>query len=86
MGTRRQTHESPLTEIELGLALMMPPGQRQADLAQAAHATFDSELQGSSLPFNKATASHCAHTVATGARTRMGRPISTEDAHIAAIA
>lgn len=70
-------------EIELGLALM-PPGQRQAGLAQAAQAMFDTELQGRCLPFDEAAASHYAQTVAT--RTRLGRPISTEDAQIAAIA
>jgi hypothetical protein len=47
---------------------------------------FDAELQGRSLPFDKATASYCAHTVATGTRTRVGRPINTENAHIAAMA
>ncbi|MDO9202540.1 MAG: type II toxin-antitoxin system VapC family toxin [Hydrogenophaga sp.] len=70
-------------EIELGLALM-PAGQRQAGLTHAAQTMFDTELQGRCLPFDEAAASHYAQTVAN--RTRMGRPISTEDAQIAAIA
>ena len=70
-------------EIELGLALM-PAGQRQAGLAQAAQAMFEVDFAGRCLPFNAQAASHYARLVA--ARTRMGRPISVEDAQIAAIA
>lgn len=70
-------------DIELGLALM-PAGQRQAGLAQAAQAMFEVDFAGRSLPFNDPAASHYARLVA--ARTRMGRPISVEDAQIAAIA
>jgi predicted nucleic acid-binding protein len=70
-------------EIELGLALM-PPGKRQAGLSQAAQAMFEDDFAGRCLPFDEASASHHARTVAS--RTRLGRPISVEDAQIAAIA
>lgn len=70
-------------EIELGLNLM-PAGQRQTGLAQAAHAMFEVDFAGRILPFNDQAASHYARLVAN--RTRMGRPISVEDAQIAAIA
>lgn len=70
-------------EIELGLALM-PPGKRQAGLSQAAQAMFEDDFAGRCLPFDEASASHYARTVAS--RTRLGRPISVEDAQIAAIA
>ena len=71
------------TEIELGLA-MMSAGKRQQALAQSAHAMFDVEFAGRCLPFDNAAAVHYARLVAC--RTRAGRPISAEDAQIAAIA
>ncbi len=70
-------------EIELGLALM-PAGKRQAGLAAAAQAMFDEDFAGRCLPFDAVAATHYARIVA--ARTRMGRPVSVEDAQIAAIA
>jgi predicted nucleic acid-binding protein len=70
-------------EIELGLALM-PSGKRQADLARMAQAMFDQDFQGQCLCFDDLSASHSARLVA--ARTHQGRPISVEDAQIAAIA
>lgn len=72
-------------EIELGLGLaLMPAGKRQAGLAAAAQAMFDEDFAGRCLPFDAAAATHYARIVA--ARTRMGRPVSVEDAQIAAIA
>lgn len=70
-------------EIELGLALM-PPGKRQAGIAQAARAMFEEDFAGRCLPFDDVAASHYAGIVAS--RSRLGRPISAEDAQIAAIA
>ena len=70
-------------EIALGLALM-PQSKRQAQLAQAAAEMFDSDFAGRCLPFHADAAEHYARIVAV--RTRMGRPISVEDAQIAAIA
>lgn len=70
-------------EIALGLALM-PAGKRQAALALAAQAMFEEDFAVRCLPFDAQAADHYATIVAE--RTRMGRPISTEDAQIAAIA
>jgi predicted nucleic acid-binding protein len=71
-------------EIELGIALM-PDGQRKHGLKLAADAIFTEEFTGRCLlPFDERAASEYARIVAT--RTRLGRPISVEDAQIAAIA
>ncbi len=70
-------------EIMLGLALM-PASKRQAALAQAAQAMFEEDFAGRCLPFDERAALHYA--VIGAQRTRAGRPISTEDAQIGAIA
>ena len=70
-------------EIELGL-MLMPPGKRQEALSQAAWAMFDEDFAGRCLSFDEDAARHYARIVA--ARMRAGRPISVEDAQIAAIA
>ncbi len=70
-------------EIELGLALM-PKSRRQEALIEAARAMFDEDFAGRCLPFDAGAARHYARIVAT--RIRAGRPISVEDAQIAAIA
>ena len=70
-------------EIELGL-MLMPPGRRQEALSQAAWAMFAEDFAGRCMPFDEDAASHYARIVST--RTRTGRPISVEDAQIAAIA
>ncbi|MFN4295168.1 MAG: type II toxin-antitoxin system VapC family toxin [Thermoflexales bacterium] len=70
-------------EIELGLALM-PKSRRQEALTEAARAMFDEDFAGRCLPFDEGAAHHYARIVS--ARTRAGRPISVEDAQIAAIA
>jgi hypothetical protein len=70
-------------EIALGLALM-PAGKRQAALALAAQAMFEEDFAGRCLPFDERAALHYSAIVVQ--RTRAGRPISTEDAQIAAIA
>ncbi len=70
-------------EITLGIALL-PAGQRKAALAQAAHGLFTDDFQGSILPFDDGTAPIYAALVAQ--RTAQGRPITTEDAQIAATA
>lgn len=70
-------------EIALGLKLM-PAGKRQLALAQATEAMFAEDFAGRCLPFDEQAALHYAAIVAQ--RTRAGRPISTEDAQIAAIA
>lgn len=70
-------------EIELGL-LLMPVGRRQEALSQAALAMFAEDFAGRCLAFDENAALHYARIVSS--RTRMGRPISVEDAQIAAIA
>ena len=69
-------------EIELGL-MLMPRGQPQEALSQAAWAMFAEDFAGRCLPFDEDAARHYARIVST--RTRTGRPISVEDAQIAAI-
>ena len=68
-------------EIELGIALL-PEGKRKRQLEDAADAMF-AHLSGKCLSFGELAASKYAHIVA--ARTRQGRPVTVEDAQIAAI-
>lgn len=70
-------------EIELGLALM-PDGKRQVALARAAQAMFEEDFAGRCLPFDERAAPYYAAIVA--GRSHAGRPISTEDSQIPAIA
>jgi predicted nucleic acid-binding protein len=70
-------------EILLGLALM-PPGKRQQALTKAAMAMFEEDFAGRCLPFDARCTPAYASIVAR--RMRKGRPVSTEDAQIAAIA
>lgn len=70
-------------EIELGIALM-PDGQRKQGLQLAASSMFINEFGGRCLAFDEQAALRYAAIVAS--RIRLGRPISVEDAQIAAIA
>ncbi|MEF3169463.1 MAG: type II toxin-antitoxin system VapC family toxin [Deltaproteobacteria bacterium] len=70
-------------EIELGIALL-PDGQRKSGLQMAAMAMFMEDFAGRCLPFDESAATRYAGIVAM--RIRLGRPISIEDAQIAAIA
>jgi hypothetical protein len=70
-------------EIRLGIALL-PAGQRQARLVQLADTMFQEDFSGRCLPYDLRAATEFAEIVA--ARTRLGRPITVEDAQIAAIA
>ncbi|MEO6353237.1 MAG: type II toxin-antitoxin system VapC family toxin [Burkholderiaceae bacterium] len=70
-------------EILLGIALL-PAGKRSEALAAAAEQMFLVDFDNHCLPFDAAAAGEYALLVA--ARTRLGQPISTEDAQIAAIA
>lgn len=70
-------------EIALGIALL-PTGKRQDALTLAASAMFTEDFANPSLPFDQGAISHYSKLVAH--RTRVGLPISTEDAYIAAIA
>lgn len=69
-------------EIELGVALL-PDGARKEALRTAAMSMLG-EFPGRCLPFDAAAASRYAGIVA--ARATTGRPISVQDAEIAAIA
>ena len=70
-------------EISLGLALL-PNGNRRDALAAAARQMLVEDFAGRGLPFDAAAAEHFARLVAE--RRRIGRPITTQDAQIAAIA
>jgi hypothetical protein len=69
-------------EIELGLALL-PEGRRRNELLKAAKEIF-LLFDGRNLSFDTAAAQEYALIVA--ARMKAGRPVSVEDAQIAAIA
>lgn len=69
-------------EIELGIALL-PDGKRKFNLRIAAELMFD-EFPDRCLSFNSSASSKYAAIVAK--RSQIGRPVSVEDAQIAAIA
>lgn len=69
-------------EIELGIALL-PEGRRKQQIADAAQQMF-TQFSGRCLVFGETAAVQYGQLVA--ARTRNGRPITVEDAQIAAIA
>ena len=70
-------------EISLGIALL-PDGKRRDAFAAAARQMFEEDFAARCLPFDSLAAEHFAHLVAE--RRRIGRPITTQDAQIAAIA
>ena len=70
-------------ELALGAALLAP-GHRQRALEEAITTIFDAVFTGRVLPFDRAAAKGYAALVA--GRRRIGRPIATLDAQIAAIA
>jgi toxin FitB len=70
-------------EIRLGIALL-PDGQRKERLAGLAEAMFQEDFSDRCLAYDILAAADYAEIVA--ARTRLGRPVSVEDAQIAAIA
>lgn len=72
-----------VAEIRLGLALL-PDGQRKATLTDRAEAMFREDFSEDCLAFDASAAAEYAEIVAR--RTRLGRPISVEDAQIAGIA
>ena len=76
---------SAITEAEIlqGIALL-PAGKRRDALAKTANAMIEKDFADHCLPFNSAAARQYAEL--TVHRTRIGRPISVEDAQIAAIA
>jgi predicted nucleic acid-binding protein len=69
-------------EIETGIALL-PDGRRRERLRRAAEVVF-AALEGRCLPFDCAVAPVYADILAHS--RRVGRPVSVEDAQIAAVA
>lgn len=80
----REVATTAITAAELlyGVA-RMPGGQRKQELAVAVHGLLSDDLGGRVLAFDERAAQHYAEIV-TG-RERLGRPIGTADAQIAAI-
>lgn len=78
-------YTSAITQAEmlLGVALL-PGGKRRDAIAGAIEQMFEQDFAGRCLPFDELAAHEYAALVA--ARNRIGIPISTEDAQIAAIA
>jgi hypothetical protein len=78
-------YTTSITQAEIlhGIALL-PAGKRRRAIEDAAHAMFTEEFKGRILGFGSDAASPYAHIAAE--RRRAGRPISSFDAQIAAIA
>jgi len=72
-----------VAEIRMGIALL-PEGKREKLLVDLAEQTFEEDFPGQCLPFDCDAARKYAEIVVE--RNRKGRPISVEDAQIAAIA
>jgi predicted nucleic acid-binding protein len=70
-------------EVLYGLALL-PPGRRRDDLADAIEAILEDDFRGRILAFDRAAA--LAYATIAASRRAAGRPISSLDAQIAAIA
>ena len=69
-------------EIELGLALL-PQSERRQALAAQSKAIFEEDFSGRCLAFDERCAPIYGELMAT--QTRQGRPMSVEDAQIAAV-
>lgn len=78
-------HTSTVTQAEIlaGIAALSA-GKRRDALARAAHQLFRDDFLGRCIAFDSAAAEHYA--LVRAQRKHAGRPISTEDAQIAAIA
>jgi predicted nucleic acid-binding protein len=70
-------------EILTGIAVL-PEGKRRNALADSAEFLLENDMAGRCLVFGVAAAKHYA--IVRANRKRIGRPITTEDAQIAAIA
>lgn len=71
-----------LAEIFLGLSLLHD-GKKKTMLFELAQQMFDEDFKGRCLPFDDQAAVEYAAIVAK--RTKIGRPVSVEDAQIASI-
>ena len=72
-----------VSEIQLGIALL-PDGKRKAMLFEIAEQMFMEDFSNQCLPFDCDAAREYARIIAY--RNQQGRPVSVEDAQIAAIA
>lgn len=80
-----QIYTTSITKAEILTCIsLLPQGKRCNGLAQAAQALFEQDLAGRCLDFTSAAAKQYALVVSQ--RLCNGRPISSEDAQIAAIA
>lgn len=80
-----QLFTTALSEAELRRGvLMLPEGARRTAPSAAVDRAFSTALAGKVLPFGSRAAGHYAEI--TAGRKRAGRPISTVDAQIAAVA
>jgi hypothetical protein len=83
--TESGMHTSAITQAEILASIaVLPAGKRRDALAQAAEQLFLQDFAGRCLPFGGAAAAQYA--LVRAQRQLAGRPISTEDAQIAAIA
>ena len=80
-----QIYVSSISQAEIlaGIAVL-PEGKRRNALADSAQLLLETDMADMCLVFGAAAAKHYAIIYAN--RKRIGRPISTEDAQIAAIA
>ena len=76
------TSSITLAEIFLGISLL-DDGKKKAILFELAQQMFDEDFKGRCLPFDEQAAVEYAAIVAK--RTKIGRPVSVEDAQIASI-
>ena len=77
-------YTSAITQAELLLGVaLLPDGKRRDAIAGAVEQMFDQDFVGRCLPFDELAAHEYAALVAI--RNKVGMPISTEDAQIAAI-
>ncbi len=81
----RLLHTSAVTQAEIlaGIAVL-PAGKRRDALARAADQIFRDDFLGRCIAFGSAAGEHYA--LVRAQRKHAGKPISTEDAQIAAIA
>jgi predicted nucleic acid-binding protein len=82
---RSDLHTTAVTKAEIlfGIA-SIEPGRRQTAFAESAGRLFATVMANKVLPFDHVAAEHYADIVV--ARRRLGRPVKTPDAQIAAIA
>jgi predicted nucleic acid-binding protein len=81
----RELFVTSVSEAEMFLgAMLLPRSKRRDDIIEEVQAIFDRNFRDRILPFNSPAAR--AYAAITAERRRLGRPISTADAQIAAIA